>query len=148
MPMRQLFDKMEGMLDKIDISEAHRTRIVEFMDLCPAVCFIKEGETGKYLYVNEEFRKLIGQDAIGLTDTDLFPLEDAQRFISHDIEVLKTEKPIQTVEPLRTAHGGKKFFIVDKFIIINGGRYLGGIAVEIPDILIIKKRRTGRKDKD
>ena len=145
--MRQLLEKLESMLDVIDTLEARKQKMMEFMDLCPAICFIKDTETGRYIYVNDSFKQFSGQEVIGRTDSEIFPLDDALRWIAHDLQVIKAEEPIQTIETLRTP-AGQKAFLVAKFIIVNGGKYLGGIAMELPDTITIRKPKTGKDGPD
>lgn len=140
--MRSIFEKLEEVSEEINHLEEGRERMIIFMDSCPAVCFIKDGESGKYIYVNEAFKKLInGKDVIGLTDADLFSLEDAKRWVGHDLEVLKCEQTMVTVECWKDETNTQRFFIVTKFVIKNGRKYLAGILVELPEKTLLGRQR-------
>ena len=136
--MRKYFDHLDKVINEVDVFEAKRDSIIAFMDVCPAICFMKEAETGKYLYVNKSATSLLGGNVVGSTDKDLFELEDAKRFIGHDLDVLVSRAPILLIETL-TLNGKQHKFLLTKFIVENGERCIGGIALPLPDVVKLTK---------
>lgn len=92
-------------------------------------------EEGKYLLVNKKFEEVSGisrQQAIGRTDTMLFPEEIARQFRIHDLKVMDEVAALEVEEVLPSA-GGPRYFEASKFPIFNsrgGVRGVCGISSE------------------
>lgn len=107
-----------------------------FMTNLPAYAFIKD-EEGKYVYVNETFRKLGGlgpETRIGKTDFELFPEDIARVVRENDERVMRAGVGVELVESV-PYRGGFQVYLVNKFPIKkNDGRvYIAGIALDISE---------------
>jgi hypothetical protein len=136
-PMRPIIERLEvlsrqvDIAEAIDVAQAAQDVIITFMNDCPAACFVKDASTGKYLYVNKACEGMLGTEAIGKTDADIFPLEAAQKLVAHDLVVLTKGTSFLIVEPLQSH--GKRAVLFLKFIVQNGTKSIGGLAIELPD---------------
>ena len=140
MRVTDYLEELDKLADQIDISEAKRDTVIAFMETCPALCFIKSPETGKYLYANAKSRKLLGRDLVGHTDIELFSTADAKRLVANDLDVIKSGDPTITIETIDFNENKRLVFIVIKFIVVNGERCIGGIAIELPDRFKVELR--------
>jgi two-component system, cell cycle sensor histidine kinase and response regulator CckA len=106
----------------------------QFMQHMPALAFIKDLE-GRYIYVNEGYRKYFGldlQDRIGKTDDELWPPEIAQQLRKNDSQVVARNESIVKVEIIKIDKQNRHQ-LVSKFPILKEGRLyaVGGLAVDI-----------------
>ena len=65
------------------------------LDTVPAMVWSKD-VNGRYLWINKNHADSIGvlkEKAVGKTDFDIFPKEQAAKFQKDDMEVIKTGKP-------------------------------------------------------
>ena len=77
------------------------------LDTIPDMAWLKDRE-GKFLAANEAFLKALGidRDALaGRTDFDYWPAELARRFLSDDVEVMRSGRPKRIEETLIHAQG-------------------------------------------
>jgi two-component system, cell cycle sensor histidine kinase and response regulator CckA len=113
------------------------TRLQDIVDHSPALIFLKD-PAGRYLLCNQPFAQLCRRpkaEVIGLTDTDLFPADQASLYRKHDMEVITAVRPMEFEEPA-AIQGGARIHIVQKFPLIDeqGRAYaLCGIATDITD---------------
>lgn len=127
--------KLSGLTEALNHHENKRQKIMEYMQMAPCICYIKDSETGKYQYINKSFCDIIGlseEFIIGKTDLDLFPIEVAQRSVSEDLKVLKNKENLIIITKLAA-----KMHMVVKFLIINGGISIGGFGIALPDTFIL-----------
>ena len=113
------------------------TRLRAFMNNSPSVMFVKDLQ-GRYLNVNDQFTRSFGLDRssiISRTDAEVFPPDQANRFMASDARVLATAAPMdfenaaQYVDGLHTV-------IVCKFPMFDAGGQItaiGGISTDITD---------------
>lgn len=126
-------DRLKALTIELETSASKRKKIIEFMHVSPSACFVKSADTGKYEYVNPAFLLMMGKredEVLGRTDLDMFSLPVAQDHNSHDLIVLKTGKPVVFTQ--KYSDNGPLFVVV-KFIIQNGNKALGGIALQLPE---------------
>ncbi len=114
-----------------------RRMFQSFMNNSPAVIFLKD-EAGKFAYINEPFESLFNvssEDLLGKTETFFTTKEIADAVQANDAQVLKTEKPLQTVELVPTPDGETHHWLSHKFLIKDeaGKKFVGGIAVDITE---------------
>ena len=72
-----------------------------FLTQVPVALFCKDPQ-GRFLFVNQRFCEDLGkepEEILGKTDFDLFPSELASKYQADDRQVLRTQQPLETVEP-------------------------------------------------
>jgi PAS domain S-box-containing protein len=117
--------------------KASEARLEAILDNSPLLIFLKD-RAGHYLITNREFSRRFEWPrgyAIGKTDSDLFPLEQARAFLANDQEVLRTGMPIQCEEVVRLPEG-ERTSLVAKFPLRDpqGEIYaVGGIVADITE---------------
>ncbi|MBM2832962.1 MAG: hypothetical protein HW406_123 [Candidatus Brocadiaceae bacterium] len=81
--------------------------IQSILDNTSAIVYVKCVE-GKFLFVNRLYEKLLhtsGEAVLGKRDYDLFPLEKADTFREHDLQVLREGKTLEFEEPFPLVDG-------------------------------------------
>jgi PAS domain S-box-containing protein len=110
-------------------------RFHAFMDASPTITCIKD-EKGRYLYMNKSWSQAFdikGEEGIGKTPFELFPPELADKIRTIDLDVLRTNKPIEAiVEPFELGDRQYYWHYV-KFPLQDGSgqRLVGSIAIDI-----------------
>lgn len=129
-PIKPYLERLTSLTNVLEESENKRQKIIDFMRQAPCICFIKEGATGKYEYVNNALCEAMGlteDQVIGKTDLELIDLPTAQISVAVDLRILKDKQPIVTIEQIN-----HKMYIVCKFLVVNGGDGVGGFGLELP----------------
>lgn len=112
-------------------------RFRTFLDHAPHLAFVK-GTDGRYLYTNRRFDEVFRiptQGALGKTDVELFPPEQAAHFSAHDHQVWETESALECEEVAWHADGAHTSIVV-KFPLRDASGHVyavGGIATDITD---------------
>jgi len=120
-------------------------RFAAFMRHLPGVAFTKD-LSGRYIYYNEaawtNFRKR-PEEIIGLTDSELWPPDEAARFRDNDLAVIKAERPLEFVERVAQQDGSHSWLIY-KFPIIEKDKVtlVGGIGIDITERRILEEQLT------
>jgi len=105
----------------------------------PAMLFVKDGETGKFLLVNRAAETQLGvprAELLGKNDHDFFPKEQADHFAADDRRVIKSGKLVTIdEEPLDTPHNGRRWLQTRKIAIPgqDGRRHLLVICEDITE---------------
>jgi PAS domain S-box-containing protein len=108
------------------------------MEATPDAIFVKDLE-GRYVLVNEAAARFLGKspdEIIGRQDLELYPEEDARRFIEDDRKVLESGNP-HVFEGVATGETGRQAYLVTKGVYRDrGGRILGlfGISHDITEL--------------
>jgi PAS domain S-box-containing protein len=108
------------------------------IEATPDAIFVKDLE-GRYVLVNEAAARFIGKspaDIVGKHDLELYPEEDARRFIEADLHVLTTGEP-QAFEGVATGEAGTQAYLVTKGVYRDkNGQTLGifGISHDITEL--------------
>jgi PAS domain S-box-containing protein len=108
------------------------------IEATPDAIFVKDLD-GRYILVNEAAARFIGKspaDIIGRNDFELYPEEDARRFVEADRQVLASGKP-QAFEGVSTGEVGERTFLVTKGVYRDkDGQILGvyGISHDITEL--------------
>jgi len=104
----------------------------------PAV--VKDASDFRFILLNragEEFLGVSRQAIIGRTDHDVFPKDEADRFVARDREVLKSRQvEIIEEEPVHTPHNGLRFLRTRMIVVCDDNRqpqYLLGISEDVTD---------------
>ena len=126
----------------MDISALKRTeealreaqnQFTAFMDHSPTFAFLKDA-SGRYVYVNRPFEALLKLTLAGKTAFDWMSVEAAAEYREHDLEVLKTGKPAEFIEPIPAPDGTRRDLLIFKFPVeTSGQRFLGAVAVDITE---------------
>ena len=106
----------------------------------PAVVFVKDATDSRFILLNragEEFLGAKREAIIGRTDHDVFPKDEADRFVARDHEVLKSRQvEIFEEEPVHTPHNGLRFLRTRMIVICDDQdqpQYLLGISEDVTD---------------
>ena len=106
----------------------------------PAVVFVKDATDFRFILLNragEEFLGAKREAIIGRTDHDVFPKDEADRFVARDHEVLKSRQvEIFEEEPVHTPHNGLRFLRTRMIVICDDQdqpQYLLGISEDVTD---------------
>jgi diguanylate cyclase (GGDEF)-like protein/PAS domain S-box-containing protein len=106
----------------------------------PAVVFVKDAHDFRFILLNragEEFLGVKREAIIGRTDHDVFPQDEADRFVARDREVLKSRQvEIIEEEPVHTPHNGLRFLRTRMIVVCDDReqpQYLLGISEDVTD---------------
>jgi PAS domain S-box-containing protein len=105
----------------------------------PAMLFVKDGETGRFMLVNRAAEGLLGvprAELLGKNDRDFFPKEQADHFAAIDRQVVESGELVTIdEEPLDTPHNGRRWLQTRKIAIPveDGRRHLLVICEDITD---------------
>jgi PAS domain S-box-containing protein len=114
----------------MDISALKRTeealresqdRFTAFMDHSPAFAYLKDA-SGRYLYANQPFEKLLQVTVEGKTAFDWMSGEEAAEYREHDLGVLKTGQPAEFIEHIPSPDGTRRDLLVFKFPVETAGQ--------------------------
>ena len=112
-------------------------RLQSILDNTTAVIYVKDSE-GRYILVNRQWERIFDRSAecsCGLTDYDLFPLEQAEAFRANDKAVIEQGGPIE-VEEIATHGDERHTYISIKYPVRNAEgeiEYVCGISTDITD---------------
>ena len=111
-------------------------RFRTFMNHSSAIAFLKD-EDGRMVYANQAFEEAFAfqtSDWQNKTDAQLWPEEVANALRQNDLEIFAKDEPIELEEIVPTKQG-LQTWISHKFPIrsISGGRFIGGIGVNITE---------------
>jgi diguanylate cyclase (GGDEF)-like protein/PAS domain S-box-containing protein len=126
--------KMNQTLEALRDSER---RFHAFMDTSPVVAYMKD-EAGKYVYVNQSFRRLFranNPDLIGKTDMELLPEDVAKRLRESDRTVLTDNRSAEMTEQVPGEKGDLRHWLAVKFPFVSqsGQKFLGGTSIDITE---------------
>ncbi|NES94734.1 MAG: PAS domain S-box protein [Desertifilum sp. SIO1I2] len=138
--------EVEGFVVLInDISDRKQTELAlresralfeSFMQYVPGCAYIKD-EQGRYVYVNAIGTRLTGrslEELIGKTDFELIDAEYAQLFRDTDLEVLKTNQPVERLERFLHEDGEHSWMALKfPFVDASGQRLIAGMSFDITD---------------
>jgi len=106
----------------------------------PAMIFVKDADSGRFVLLNRFGEDLLGydrRDVIGKTDYDIFPKEQADRFVARDRDVLVSHQALVTPEESITTRirGVKLLHTTEVAVPDQTGamRYLVGFSVDISE---------------
>jgi PAS domain S-box-containing protein len=116
-----------------------RTFLDTVIENVPAMLFVKDGATGKFLLVNRTAEEVLGvprEALLGRSDHDFFPADQADFFVAKDREVIESGE-LRTIdeEPLDTPHNGRRWLQTRKIAISgeDGRRHLLAICEDITE---------------
>lgn len=117
--------------------QASQTLLQAIIDNSAAAIFVKD-RAGRHLLVNSQFETMLGisrSAALGKTDQELFPAEQAAHFQESDAKVLSNGLPMQ-VDDLVITTTGPRTYLALKFPLLDlaGRPYaICGIATDISE---------------
>lgn len=117
-----------------------RSLLQSLVDSSPDLIYFKDAAS-RYVRVNRAHAQLLGliepRDAIGKTDFDLFPRQDAQRFYDEEQQILRSGEPVVGREWGVPAHTGDVVWVSEHKIPIKDdrGRVVGlvGLARDVSE---------------
>lgn len=124
-------------LDALKLSENFLDSII---DNFPAIIFVKNVSDLRYIRVNKVVEELFGysrKEIIGKNDYEVFPKDEADRFVANDKKLLETGKLLEIAdEPAHTKYKGIRI-LETKIVLIKDsiGKpvYILGIANDITE---------------
>ncbi|MBH0207314.1 MAG: PAS domain S-box protein [Nitrospira sp.] len=122
-------------IDRTEALRRSEERFRQFFDHAPNVTCLKNND-GRYLYTNRRFDEVFGIApgmALGRTDDELFPQEQAAQFRSHDREVLASGCG-REFEEVTQQRDGLRVSIVVKFPVADAAGSLSAIGVIATDV--------------
>ena len=145
----------EGVAFVLDLTEQKRaqeelreseTRLQAFLGNTPNLVFLKDRQ-GRYLYVNNEFRKAfqITEEQIrGKRDDEIFPAEQAAVFQASDRQVLEAGIPME-FEEVAQQEDGQHISIVHKFPLFDSEGEIYAVGGVVTDITERKREESARR---
>ena len=120
-------------IEALKVSEA---RFQAFMDNASVLAFMKDANTGKFLYINkpfEQFFHITLAEIFGKTDADWLPPEAAKQNRQNDLRAMELSEPLQLVESVPDRDGNPHEWLVSKFPCQASGtqKIVGAIAINI-----------------
>lgn len=109
-----------------------------FMQNLPLLIWIKD-EDLNYSYVNDFFKetfKMGDDDIIGKKDEDFMTPENARYCLQSDVDALKSDSAVSSVERSADPDSSYSYMLTIKFRIKNsdGKMRLGGVGIDITDV--------------
>ena len=134
--MASSFDITDRKRSREDLKQSQQ-RFAAFMRHLPGVAFMKNRE-GNYVYYNEAAQGLFQldpKDFLGKTDNEVWPVEYAERFVSNDLQVMRTKALVATVDPMPHRHAVHHWLIY-RFPILDEHeevQFIGGVGIDITE---------------
>lgn len=130
-------------------SNEHQQKVAEMnrrfeavLETMSAAVFLKN-TNGRYLLVNDAFRDLFGmaneKDITGITDGDLFPQDQIEKYQEDDTQVLQTGEMVETIEQVPT-DAGMQTHLTRKSPVYDENGEINAICGVTTDITEQKKR--------
>lgn len=134
---------------KIQLNLSKQEKFLEtVLDNIPAMIFVKEAKNLRFLKFNRAGTELIGlseSELIGKNDYDLFPLSQAEFFISKDRDVFKNKTLLDIPEEfIDTKANGKRILHTKKIPLYDQhgeAQYLVGISEDITEKLQVEEAK-------
>lgn len=134
-----------------DVTKSKRTemalresemRFHAFMDNSPLMAILKDAE-GNYLYFNKTVEHMVGvtlEELRGKTNFHRLPYNTARQLRENDLEVLRTGRSSEFVEPIPTPDGQTHHWLTNKFPLQDsiGHQMIGMVAFDITERLLIE----------
>ena len=123
-------------------------RFAAFMDNSPFIAFLKDA-AGRFVFANREYLKQFSvtlDRLVGRSVHDLFPPVVAARLAEKDLQVLASDRAIESEELVPDYQGrGPRPWLVIKFPVrdASGRRYIGSIGIDVSE----RKRLIERQER-
>jgi PAS domain S-box-containing protein len=150
MSKKKVADRPKFNEDSSQTDEKLRTHFFlnSLIENLPYMIFVKDAEDLKFIRFNRAGEELIGlprEAMIGKSDYDFFPKEQADFFIAHDREVLRSGKLKDIAEePIQTVKNGTRYLHTKKIPILSANgtpKYLLGISEDITEKKLAEERQ-------
>jgi PAS domain S-box-containing protein len=117
-------------------ASAARNFLDAIFENVPATLVVKDAQSGRVLLLNRAGEELLGvqrKDFIGLTDFDIFPPDQAMRFLEEDARAMTLERPLVVDAQTVTTKTGAKVLRTTKVPIRKYGQpsFLLSVAEDI-----------------
>lgn len=122
----------------------HRNEVLgALVDRSPAAMFVKDS-AARFLFVNSAWNEHFGRDdeePVGKSVAEWFEGERGAEMFAHDVAVLGSRVPAETVETIPSRSGDRTWFTV-RFPIagIGGETMLGGVRFDLTRTLLAEQR--------
>jgi PAS domain S-box-containing protein len=133
-------------LDRQSTEAALRTseaRLHAFLTYLPHPAWVKD-QSGRYLIINPAFHAKFlpsGAEALGRTDSQLFPPTVSDLLRRNDRAVFESGRPLPGVMEVPTPHGPRTYMTVKfPFPSPDGQRTVGGVAVDVTDRIAAERQ--------
>lgn len=126
--------------------------LVMLLSNIPALTFVKDIETGKYLACNRRFaeyaNKKTPEEVEGLTDHDMFDKETADHFVEFDMKMLKMDEPYVYYEEALDTFGNPRQFQTTKLKFVDASGYTRvlGMSVDVTEMMNLKEESERAKE--
>ncbi|WP_414516977.1 PAS domain S-box protein [Nostoc sp. PCC 9305] len=119
------------------------TRFQAFMNNSPVLAWITDTD-GRVLYLNQTYLrtfKLLPEQVIGQSISDLYPDEIARKHFDHIRTVIETNQVIEAIEVAPRPDGSLGEFLVYKFPILglSAQKLVGRVAIDITERKILER---------
>lgn len=137
--LAMLSNSVHHLIDAVLVSQKQREEIEArhriFKNHLPAIAAIKD-ESGRYLYFNEPMAKtfkLVVRDPGQPVEPSWLPTDLATLLHSHDLEVLRLQRPIEFEEMVPTPDGTERYWLALRFPLKGtaGENLVGLVAIDI-----------------
>ncbi|MCF8043536.1 MAG: SpoIIE family protein phosphatase [Desulfarculaceae bacterium] len=113
-------------------------RLQDIMTFSPAVIYLKD-HAGRYQFINRRFEQLMGikqEQALGMTDREMFPAQTAKALHRHDKQALVGKGPLHSEEQIRQKDGMHSYLTAKFPLRDPDGRIYGvcGISTDITEL--------------
>jgi PAS domain S-box-containing protein len=130
----------------IEALRASEQRMEAILDNSPLMVFLKDRDE-RYLFTNRTFELQFGlssRQAIGKTDAELFPHDQAKAFQAHDQEVFRSGAPLEFEEVARY-EDGEHTSIVVKFPLRSPDGAIYAVCGIVTDVTERKRAEEGAR---
>ena len=122
-----------------------------FMDNSPALAFMKDAESGEFIYINQPFQDFFAvttADLFGKTDFDWLPRQVAENNTRNDQAVIQSHKPLKLIESVSDPAGNSHDWLVYKFLFqdLQGREIVWGVALNITDQKRLERQLYAEKE--
>lgn len=137
--LAMLSNSVHHLIDAVQVSQKQRDDIEArhriFMNHLPAIAAIKD-ESGRYLYFNEPMAKtfqLALEDSAKPVAPSWLTADLAAQLHSHDLEVLRLQRPMEFEEMVPTPDGNEHYWLALRFPLkgTGGVNLVGLVAIDI-----------------
>lgn len=121
-------------------------RLQDIMTFSPAIIYLKD-RAGRYQFVNRRFEQLMGikqEQALGMTDQELFPSHTAEALHRHDHKALVGKGPLHSEEQI-PQEDGIHTYLSAKFPLREPGGPVYGVCGISTDITELKRTQAELK---
>ena len=127
---RDVTDRVQAEMER----DRQRQMLRALLDTTPDIVVFKDRDS-RYQAISERYRQLLMPDlsqenALGKTDFDIFPMQDAQRYRDEELHVMQTGETLKAEHLLQTVEGPRWFEAVKMPLRDEAGNMIGVFTSE------------------